>query len=125
MRQVVYSTVIRNISNQMRKSLANKVLNDSRIYVPRDTGRLEASGYITKDSRYIIYETPYARYQWYGKLMLTRDGRAWARRGERKYLANRNLNYNRSKNPKAGAMWVKRCVDDNKQTWIRELQEEV
>ena len=47
MRQVVYSTVIRNISNQMRKSLANKVLNDSRIYVPRDTGRLEASGYIT------------------------------------------------------------------------------
>ena len=65
---------------------------------------------------YIITDTPYGKYQFYGKVMidpsigvagfLTPIG--WrSRRGCKKVLTQRNLVYNKSKNPNAGPRWDK------------------
>ena len=65
---------------------------------------------------YIITDTPYAKYLFRGKVMidpvtgvagfLTPIG--WrSRKGCNKVLTQRNLVYNKSKNPKAGAHWDK------------------
>lgn len=63
---------------------------------------------------YIITDTPYAKYLFYGKVMIdpkinaagfmTPEG--WrSRRGSVKVLTNRDLQYNRTKNPNAGPRW--------------------
>ena len=62
----------------------------------------------------IVTDTPYGKYLFYGKKMIdpvinasgfmTPEG--WrSRRGSVKVLTDENLNYNRTKNPAAGARW--------------------
>jgi len=63
---------------------------------------------------YIITDTPYAKYLFYGKVMIdpqinaagfmTSEG--WrSRKGSVKVLTDRDLQYNRNKNPHAGPRW--------------------
>ena len=39
----------------------------------------------------IKYISPYAKYQYYGKLMLAKNGSAWAKLGEKKVSTSKNL----------------------------------
>ena len=63
---------------------------------------------------FIITDTPYAKYLFYGKVMvdpktgaagfMTSEG--WrSRKGGAKVLTGRDLQYNRTKNPNAGPRW--------------------
>ena len=63
---------------------------------------------------YIITDTPYAKYLYHGKVMVDpatgaagfRTPNGWrSRKGCVKVLTKRNLVYNKSKNPRAGAHW--------------------
>ena len=59
-------------------------------------------------SGHIYYAAPYARYQYYGNLMVSSlTGSAWARSGEKKVLAvpHRYLNYSNIRHPKAQRCW--------------------
>lgn len=57
---------------------------------------------------------PYARYQYYGKLMVSSlTGSAWSH-GEKKVLTDVDLQYNKSKNTLAGAFWFERMKADKK-----------
>ncbi len=54
----------------------------------------------------IVYNSPYARYQYYGKLMVSSiTGSAWAKRGEKKILTNKDLQYSTSRHPQAQRLW--------------------
>lgn len=54
----------------------------------------------------IITNTPFARFLYHGKLMVSDvTGSPWARKGETKHVVNRPLDYNKTKNPKAGPYW--------------------
>ena len=54
----------------------------------------------------IKYNSPYARYQYYGKLMVSSvTGSSYARKGESKVLTSKDLRYNKSKHPRAGKLW--------------------
>lgn len=56
---------------------------------------------------------PYAKYQYYGKLMVSsKTGSSWSK-GEKKILTDRNLNYNNSVHPLAGAFWFERMKRDH------------
>jgi hypothetical protein len=58
---------------------------------------------------------PYARFQYYGNVMVSRTtGSAWARNGESKVLTNRPLQYDTSRHPLAGKMWFERMKADKK-----------
>lgn len=75
----------------------------------------------------LVQATPYARYQYYGMLMVDpitlkgsfydpRTGRHWSRPGVSKIMDpnGRTLNYNTVKSPKAGSHWFERMVADHK-----------
>lgn len=54
----------------------------------------------------IVYNSPYARYQYYGKLMVSSiTGSAWAKQGEKKILTNKDLQYSTSRHPQAQRLW--------------------
>ena len=54
----------------------------------------------------IYYLAPYGRYQYYGRLMVSRlTGSAYARHGESKVLTGRDLQYSKLRHPQAQARW--------------------
>ena len=58
---------------------------------------------------------PYAKFQYYGNVMVSRlTGSAWARNGESKVLTNRPLHYDTSRHPMAGKLWFERMKADKK-----------
>ena len=57
-------------------------------------------------SGHIVYAVPYARYQYYGKVMVSSvTGSAYAKHGESKVLTSTNLSYSKARHPLAQAMW--------------------
>lgn len=84
-------------------------------YVPMLNGALYKSATLgTKiGTGNIVYASPYARYQYYGKVMVSSiTGSAWARYGETKVLTDRNLNYSTHQHPLAGSYWFERMKKD-------------
>lgn len=89
-------------------------------YTPALNGVLEESATLgTVIGRGIIkQDTPYARYQYYGKLMvdpITKKGAFyspgygyWSRPKVKKILTNTDLIHNKSKHPLAGPFWFER-----------------
>lgn len=68
----------------------------------------------------IIYPGPYARYLYYGKLMVDPEtGSAWARKGASKVKTDRNLVFNRSVHSKAQSHWFEASKAQNKEKWVR------
>lgn len=57
---------------------------------------------------------PYARNQYYGKLMVSSiTGSAWSK-GEEKVLTDKDLVHNKAYHPKAGPYWFERMKADHK-----------
>ena len=86
-------------------------------YTPYRNGMLEESATLgTKiGSGEINQISPYARFQYYGKVMVSPiTGSPWAAKGEKKILTDRDLQYGTSKHPLAGKMWFDRMVVDHK-----------
>ena len=68
----------------------------------------------------IKYNSPYARYQYYGKLMVSSiTGSSYARKGESKVLTSKDLRYNKSKRPRAGKLWFERMKADRKEQILK------
>lgn len=60
----------------------------------------------------IRYNAPYARYQYYGKLMVADNGSSYAKKYGQKHLIDKDLKYNISKHPNAGRLWFERMKAD-------------
>lgn len=68
----------------------------------------------------IVYLSPYARYQYYGKLMVSSvTGSAYARNGESKRLTEKDLTYSTAKHPKAQKMWFEVMKTAHKERILR------
>lgn len=96
---------------RVQKFIDTEVLRTSEPYIPLDTGKLKQSG-ITGTvigSGKVVYNSPYACYQYYGKLMV---GKA------PKTLTNKLLNYH-SGDSKRGAFWFERAKADHLHGWIK------
>ena len=71
----------------------------------------------------IKYNSPYARYQYYGKLMVSSiTGSSYARKGESKVLTSKDLHHNKSKHPRAGKLWFERMKADRKEQILKGAQ---
>lgn len=92
------------------------VLRRIKRYMPFDSGMTYKVTVAQTDisKPYIVTNTPYAKYLFYGKVMvdlktgaagfMTPEG--WrSRKGIVKVLTGRDLQYNRTKNPNAGPRW--------------------
>lgn len=106
---------------------ANKILRDtidrmSDPYIPMTVG----SGVHMKSQKNypnnhsIKYTAPYSKYQYYGKLMLAKNGSSYAKLGEKKTLSNEDLQYTGA--PKRGARWDKRMWQDKGKEICKDLE---
>ena len=71
---------------------ADRLMNP---YIPMDNGILRRNKSYPSNHE-IKYISPYAKYQYYRKLMLAKNGSSWAKKGEKKVLTSRNLKYHTS-----------------------------
>lgn len=116
-----------NSKNKRSFSEAQKFVDSECIrlmnpYTPKQSGALIKSATLgTKiGSGHIEQTAPYARYQYYGKLMVSSTtGSAWARQGESKVLTGKDLKYSTAKNLQAGKMWFERMKSDKKEQILR------
>lgn len=94
-------------------------------YTPMRNGILMKNAVMgtTIGSGKVVYNSLYARYQYYGKLMVSSvSGSAYARRGESKVLTNIDLKYNTSSSPchpKAQKMWFEAMKADKREQILR------
>lgn len=86
-------------------------------YTPFLNGKLEQAVTLgtRKGSGRLIYASPYARYQYYGRLMVSRiTGSAWARMGESKVLTPKKLRYTKSAHPQAQSFWFEKMKSESR-----------
>lgn len=102
------------------------ILGSSNDYCPLvEAGLFHSSSYSTDvDSGKLIWNTPYARYLYYGVLMVGENGAAWARSGEKKHIAvpEKALTYNQSSHPQAQALWFEKAKDVHIKEWEKAFE---
>lgn len=111
--------------------LAHQVVRDTQKYVPADTLSLTNRTQVRNGN--IIYPGPYARYLYYGKVMVDaltgkgpmafEDGEGNAvirfRKGTTLKPTARDLQFNRHVHRLAQAFWFEASKAQNLQTWLR------
>lgn len=106
------------------------VIRECFPYVPFDEGILAGSANTATDigSGEVIYDTPYARYLYYGEVYgpnipKTENGIVtgyWS--PPEKFPTGEKLEYSTEKNPQAGSHWFDRAMADHKDEILKEAQ---
>lgn len=107
----------------VQKLFTSEVKRISTPYIPFDQGILSSQVMNGEYDESIIYYAPYARYHWYGKLMVSpTTGSSWAKKYEQKVLADppRNMKYRGS--PLRGPRWVERAWIDHGNEVVQRVQ---
>ena len=117
--------------DRAESALAQQVMKDTIPFVPALTGSLTQRTRVVGNE--VIYPGPYARFLYYGKVMvdpninaagfLTKDGTWRSRKGAAKVLTDRNLTYDTSKNADAGPYWDRRLVAAEGDAMAQEIRE--
>lgn len=117
---------------KIQEEFAYQIMRISDKYTPMDSAAVLRSQVFSVDGGTAIeYRTPYARYHWYGKLMVDpitgkgafhdpKTGRFWSRPKVNKRLTDRDMVYQGA--PIRGPKWVERAWIDNGQQVIDQLQ---
>ena len=105
-------------SEKAEHTVAIQVKKDTAPYVPFLTGSLDARTRV--DGSKIIYPGPYARYLYYGKLMVDPEtGSSYAPKGTTKVLTDKNLVFNKAAHAQAQSHWFESSKAQNLEKWIR------
>lgn len=105
-------------STKGEHAVAIQVQKDTSPYVPFLTGSLDQRTRV--DGSQIIYPGPYARYLYYGKLMVDpATGSSYATKGTTKVLTDKNLVFNKASHANAQAYWFEASKAENLEKWIR------
>lgn len=102
---------------EAQKKLNMQVAADCDTHIPFQQGALRGS------QRYpqgiyggeLSWDTPYAHYQYEGELYLTRDGRSWANKNEKKYPTGIPLVQH---TPGTSDHWFEKAKEQNKEHWV-------
>lgn len=97
---------------------ADRLMNP---FVPLNNGMLRRNKTYPKNNQ-IKYTSPYAKYQYYGKLMLTKNGASWAKLGEKKVLTSKNLKYHTSG---TGPKWNELMMQRRKNDLIKDIENHI
>lgn len=72
-------------------------------YVPMDSGALDQTVDVTPE--YVHYKSPYAHFQWEGKVFVDDRGSTYAKRNHSKHQTSTDLQYSTDKHPLATSHW--------------------
>lgn len=98
--------------------VAVQVKKDTSPYVPFLTGSLDERTRVVENT--IIYPGPYARFLYYGKVMVDPEtGSTYAPKGGTKVLTDKNLVFNTSGHSQAQSHWFEASKAENLGKWIR------
>ena len=109
---------------RVQKFIDSEVIRLCSPYTPFQTNALIESALSGTEigSGNIIYNSPYAKYLYYGKLMVSpTTGSSWAKQGERKALTGTDLKYDGA--PKRGSYWFERMKADHLRKLIKDVAE--
>lgn len=110
--------MLRNASDKAQHAVAIQVQKDTSPYVPALTGSLDQRTRV--DENQIIYPGPYARYLYYGKLMVDpTTGSSYAPKGATKVLTDKNLVFNKAMHSQAQDHWFEASKAENMDKWLR------
>lgn len=108
---------------RVQRVIDQTVIDFCQPYVPASPNRiLEGSAQLATEigSGMVVYDTPYAHFQYQGFVRTDEFGRVWVGEGEKKpILTDRPLNYDTAQNPLAGPHWVERMKADR----MKEIEE--
>lgn len=115
----------------VQKIVDAAVIRECFPYLPFDEGVLAGSANTATKigSGEVIYDTPYARYLYYGEVYgpnipRTENGIItgyWS--PPEKHATGRQLQYSTEKNPQAGSHWFDRAMDEHKDDILKEAQD--
>ena len=98
--------------------VAIQVQKDTSPYVPFLNGSLDQRTQVVGDS--VIYPGPYARFLYYGKVMVDPDtGSTYAPKGGTKVLTDKNLVFKTEHHGQAQSHWFEASKAENLEKWIR------
>lgn len=101
-------------------ALSKMVLEGCKSYMPKVTGSLEQRSYVDSSGARVVFDGPYARFLYMGKVMVDPDtGSPWARKYARKVVTDRLLKYSR---PEATSHWFDAAKAANGDAWIAEVK---
>ena len=109
--------MLRNASDKAQTAVAIQAQKDTSPYVPALTGSLDQRTRV--DENQIIYPGPYARYLYYGKLMVDpTTGSSYAPKGATKVLTDKNLVFNKAMHSQAQDHWFEASKAENMGKWL-------
>ena len=96
--QTIYRELGLEERGKVQQFLGKTVADNLKKYVSFKSGTHHSSIYPINGGKQVIINVPYARFQAEGKVMVgVKTRSAYARRGERKVVINKNLKYHSSK----------------------------
>lgn len=105
-------------NDRAEHAVAVQMEKDTRPFVPALTGSLMNRTRV--EGNVVIYPGPYARFLYYGKVMVDPDtGSTFAQKGAVKVLTDKDLVFNKSVNPQAQAHWFEASKAQNLEKWMR------
>lgn len=112
---------------RVQRFIDQKVISGCKPYIPASPRRIlanSAQALTEIGSGIVIWETPYARYQYYGHVMTDELGRTWVGKGEKKPIVHEDwpLTYDTSQNQLAGSHWFERAKADHLTEWLDEAR---
>ena len=105
-------------NDRAEHAVAVQMEKDTRPFVPALSGSLMNKTRV--EGNVVIYPGPYARFLYYGKVMVDPDtGSPFAQKGAVKVLTDKDLVFNKSVNPQAQAHWFEASKAQNLEKWMR------
>lgn len=105
-------------NDRAEHAVAVQMEKDTRPFVPALTGSLMNRTRV--DGNVVIYPGPYARFLYYGKVMVDPGtGSPFAPEGVKKVVTDKNLVFNTSVHPQAQAFWFEASKAQNLEKWMR------
>lgn len=109
---------LKTSSEKAEHTVAIQVQKDTSPYVPFLTGSLDQRTMVYGSK--IIYPGPYARYLYYGKLMVDpATGSSYAPKGSTKVVTDKDLVFNKASHANAQSHWFEASKAENMDKWLR------
>lgn len=117
-------TAIAKACTRAEHVLAEQIEKDNQPFVPAFTESITQRTRV--DGSAVIYPGPYARFLYYGKVMVDPNtGSTYAPKGGTKVVTDRNLVFNQTVHPQAQAHWCEASKAQNLGKWVRVAEKAV